>query len=99
VCSSYHRGSGASKPPFAEVLHFDIKARTKTKPIKQWNVGREFNRRLKKRFDEQNIEIPFPHMTLYLGQDKAGHAPPLNVAMADSARDARKTRPTETEPD
>lgn len=76
-----------------------IKARTKTKPIKQWNVGREFNRRLKKRFDEQNIEIPFPHMTLYLGQDKAGHAPPLNVAMADSARDARKTRPTQTEPD
>lgn len=76
-----------------------IKARTKTKPIKQWNVAREFNRRLKKRFDEQNIEIPFPHVTLYLGQDKAGHAPPLNVAIEDSARDALKTRPTGTAPD
>ena len=57
-----------------------IKARTKTKPCKQWSVGREFNRRLKKKFDEKNIEIPFPHMTLYMGQDKAGQAPPLNVA-------------------
>ncbi len=57
-----------------------IKARTKTKPIKQWAVGREFNRRLKKRFDEKDIEIPFPHVTLYMGQDKDGQAPPLNVA-------------------
>ncbi len=58
-----------------------IKARTKTKPIKQWSVGREFNRRLKKRFDEKDIEIPFPHVTLYMGQDKAGQAPPVNVAL------------------
>ncbi len=56
-----------------------IKARTTTAPIKQWRVGREFNRRLKKRFDEQNIEIPFPHVTLYMGQDKEGQAPPLRV--------------------
>ena len=56
-----------------------IKARTKTKPIRQWAVGREFNRRLKKRFDEKDIEIPFPHVTLYMGQDKKGEAPPLNV--------------------
>jgi len=58
-----------------------IKARTKTKPIRQWTIGREFNRRLKKRFDELNIEIPFPHMTLYMGQDKDGSAPPMNVVV------------------
>jgi small conductance mechanosensitive channel len=58
-----------------------IKARTKTKPIKQWGVAREFNRRLKKRFDEKNIEIPFPHVTLHIGQDKAGRAAPLSVAL------------------
>jgi small-conductance mechanosensitive channel len=58
-----------------------IKARTKTKPIKQWRVAREFNRRLKKAFDERNIEIPFPHVTLYAGQDKQGQAAPLHVAM------------------
>ena len=56
-----------------------IKARTKTKPIRQWAVGREFNKRLKKRFDEKDIEIPFPHVTLYMGQDKDGQAPPLHV--------------------
>jgi moderate conductance mechanosensitive channel len=47
-----------------------IKARLKTKPSKQWRVGREFNRRLKKKFDELNIEIPFPHITLHPGKDK-----------------------------
>lgn len=58
-----------------------IKARTKTKPIKQWLVGREFNRRMKKTFDEMNIEIPFPHTTLYMGEDKKGESPPLRVLM------------------
>lgn len=58
-----------------------IKARIKTKPIKQWAVGREYNRRLKKRFDAEGIEIPFPHMTLYMGQDKQGDAPPMRVRL------------------
>lgn len=44
-----------------------IKARFKTRPIQQWVVGREMNRRLKKKFDEVGIEIPFPHRTLYFG--------------------------------
>ncbi|MDZ7261042.1 MAG: mechanosensitive ion channel family protein [candidate division KSB1 bacterium] len=56
-----------------------IKARTMTKPIKQWRVAREFNRRLKKKFDERDIEIPFPHLTLYMGQDKQGQAPPMHL--------------------
>jgi small-conductance mechanosensitive channel len=58
-----------------------IKARIKTKPIKQWGVAREFNRRLKKKFDEKGIEIPFPHLTLYMGQDKEGKAAPMFVRM------------------
>jgi len=44
-----------------------IKFRIRTLPIKQWEVKREFNRRLKNKFDELGIEIPFPHRTLYLG--------------------------------
>ena len=44
-----------------------IKFRMKTLPIKQWEVMREFRRRLKNRFDELGIEIPFPHRTLYWG--------------------------------
>jgi moderate conductance mechanosensitive channel len=45
-----------------------IKARIKTPPIKQWTVGREMNRRIKKKFDELGIEMPFPHMSLYFGE-------------------------------
>ncbi len=58
-----------------------VKARIKTQPVKQWMVAREFNRRLKKRFDELGIEIPFPHQTVYFGQDKDGKAPPLHMAL------------------
>lgn len=58
-----------------------IKARTTTKPIKQWRIGREFNRRLKIIFDEKDIEIPFPHVTLYMGKDKQNQSPPLNVTL------------------
>jgi small conductance mechanosensitive channel len=32
-----------------------VKARLTTRPMKQWSVGREFNRRMKKRFDELDI--------------------------------------------
>jgi small conductance mechanosensitive channel len=60
-----------------------IKARITTKPIKQWQVGREFNRRMKKRFDALGIEIPFPHRTIYFGEDKAGDSPVARVAMVD----------------
>ena len=60
-----------------------IKTRTTTKPIKQWRRVREFNRRLKIAFDEQGIEIPFPHLTLYAGQDKDGTAAPIRVRMSD----------------
>lgn len=46
----------------------EIKIRIKTLPIEQWGVGREYRRRLKKAFDRENIEIPFPHRTLYMGE-------------------------------
>ena len=62
-----------------------IKARLKTIPIKQWWVGREFNRRMKRRFDELGIEIPFPHTTIYFGENKGGGAPPAFVQMASKA--------------
>jgi small conductance mechanosensitive channel len=59
-----------------------IKARFKVvPPIRQWAVGREFNRRMKARFDAEGIEIPFPHQTIYFGVDQKGKAPPAHVAM------------------
>jgi small-conductance mechanosensitive channel len=45
-----------------------VKARIKTKPIKQWEVGREYRRRLKIAFDRDGIEIPFPHRSIYFGE-------------------------------
>ena len=63
-----------------------LKARVKTVPVKQWYVGREFNRRIKLRFDEEGIEMPFPHTTLYFGEDKEGAASPARVLMEDKER-------------
>ena len=45
-----------------------IRARIKTKPAEQWKIGREYRRRLKKAFDAQGIEIPFPMRTLLMGE-------------------------------
>jgi len=46
-----------------------IKARLKTVPGQQWTAGREYRRRLKKAFDSKCIEIPFPHTTIYWGEE------------------------------
>lgn len=58
-----------------------IKARFKVLPSQQWSVKREYLRRLKIAFDAHGIEIPFPHLTVYAGQDKAGDAPALPLVM------------------
>jgi small-conductance mechanosensitive channel len=63
-----------------------IKCRITTKPIQQWRIGREMNRRIKKTFDLRGIEIPFPHQTLYWGVAKDGTAPPLRLARPGTER-------------
>jgi small conductance mechanosensitive channel len=63
-----------------------LKARIKTKPSKQWRVGREFNRRLKKKFDALGIEIPFPHVTLHPGKAKVVDAPAPKVEVPGGGR-------------
>jgi moderate conductance mechanosensitive channel len=41
----------------------------KTRPLKQWIVGYEYQRRLKYAFDAAGIEIPYPHRTVYHRQE------------------------------
>ncbi|MCZ0927385.1 mechanosensitive channel protein [Halomonas janggokensis] len=62
----------------------NIRVVIKTTPGDQWAVGRAYNRFVKLRFDEAGIEIPFPHTTLYFGENKDGSAPPANVRVIDS---------------
>ncbi|MGH7169961.1 MAG: mechanosensitive ion channel family protein, partial [Gemmataceae bacterium] len=42
-----------------------LKFYLKTRPLQQWTVKREMLRRIKKRFDELGIEIPYPHQTVH----------------------------------
>lgn len=62
----------------------EIKGRIKTRPIEQWSIGREFQRRVKYAFDEQGIEIPFPHRTVYFGEASQ----PFDLRLFDKAGDA-----------
>jgi len=65
-----------------------IRMRFKTRPMRQWEVGREFRRRVKNRFDELGIEIPYPHRTVYFGADKEGRASPARIEMLGRAAEA-----------
>ncbi len=65
-----------------------VRSRIKTRPGMQWATGRAYNELIKQVFDRRGIEIPFPHVTLYMGEDKRGRAPALPI---------RRQRPNEGE--
>lgn len=48
----------------------EIKILGDTKPIMQWDVMGEMRKRIKKEFDRQGIEIPWPHMKVFFGNKK-----------------------------
>ena len=56
-----------------------LRCRFKVAPLEQWGVRREYLRRLKKAFDQDGIEIPYPHLTVYAGVARDGSAPAFNV--------------------
>lgn len=66
-----------------------FKAGFKTLPGKQWGVRREFHRRMKRRFDELGIDMPYPHrMILMHSLDRAEDAPAAAPASAPAAAPA-----------
>ncbi len=62
-----------------------IRCRFKVKALEQWAIRRQYLQRLKREFDKQGIEIPFPHMTLYAGQDRKASPFPLKIVTGDSS--------------
>ena len=71
----------------------NIRVVIKTTAGNQWAVGRAYNRLVKKYFDAADIEIPFPHTTLYFGVDKDGTAPPAFVRMLDDTKKPSRSEP------
>jgi small conductance mechanosensitive channel len=73
-----HFGPLIKKPPqMLRVNKFgdsgiDIKILGETYPLKQWEVTGELRKRLKKAFDEEGIEIPWPHIKLFFGNQQPG---------------------------
>ncbi|MFK7868380.1 MAG: mechanosensitive ion channel domain-containing protein [Roseobacter sp.] len=64
-----------------------LRARIKCVAGQQWAIGREYNEICKRIMDERGIEIPYPHQTLYFGENKDGTAPALHVAATDAKPD------------
>ena len=51
----------------------DIRVLGDVRPMKQWEVTGELRKRLKKAFDDEGIEIPWPHVKLYFGESQQGN--------------------------
>ncbi|MEX0386288.1 mechanosensitive ion channel domain-containing protein [Spiribacter onubensis] len=67
-----------------------VRVRIRSTAGMQWAVGRAYNRYVKEVFDNAGISIPFPHMTLYFGEDKAGNAPPAHVALTHESKPTKE---------
>ncbi len=65
-----------------------IRTLIKTIPLQQWGIGREIRRRVKNEFDKQGIEIPFPHVTLAIGEEASKGT--LNVYLKELSKKMEK---------
>ena len=59
-----------------------IRSLIKTQPGSQWSAAREYRRRLKLRFDRENIEIPFPQRKVHVHVDEGTSDSRLRAAGA-----------------
>ncbi len=75
----------------------EIKVLGEVLPIRQWDVSGEYRLRVKKAFDEEGIEIPFPHLTLYMG-DASPETIGLQGAMMDAQQDAARAANPDASP-
>ena len=75
-----------------------VRARIKCRGGDQWAVGRAYNEIVKRRFDAAGIEIPFPHLTLYMGENKDGSAPPLHLRQEEVAKLVERSKHEDPDP-
>lgn len=68
-----------------------IRARIKVKAGSQWGMKREFNHRMKNRFDELGIEIPFPQQAITFGEDREGNAVAGRITVEDKRQKKAST--------
>ena len=66
----------------------EIKVLGEVLPIRQWDVAGQYRMRVKSAFDAEDIEIPFPHLTLYMGD-----AAPETLALRGVMMEAQRATP------
>ena len=66
----------------------EVKILGETRPIRQWAVTGELRKRLKDRFDQEGIEVPWPHTKVYFGNSLDGQDIALPRRQASHRGDA-----------
>ncbi|MDQ3136578.1 MAG: mechanosensitive ion channel family protein [Gemmatimonadota bacterium] len=62
-----------------------LRTMLRTQPGSQWNVAREFRRRIKNRFDSESLEIPFPQRRVHVRVEGGPGTDPIAHAAAAAA--------------
>jgi small conductance mechanosensitive channel len=62
-----------------------LRTMLRTQPGSQWNVAREFRRRIKNRFDRENLEIPFPQRRVHVRVEGAAASDGVAQVVAGAA--------------
>jgi len=68
-----------------------IRAKMRVTAGTQWGMKRAFNHRMKNRFDELGIEIPFPQRAITFGEDKRGNAVAGRIVVEDKRAAAQSS--------
>jgi moderate conductance mechanosensitive channel len=68
----------------------DLRLVIKTRPAEQWAIGRELRRRIKRAFDEAEVEIPFPQRTMWLRTEE-----PVTLANVEADGQDHEAQPSD----
>jgi len=62
-----------------------LRTMLRTQPGSQWNVAREFRRRIKNRFDKETVDIPYPQRQVHVRVQGGAGPDPITRAAAGAA--------------